>query len=147
MGLINEVEKLLRANATPYIAVDEAKKALFAGAKLRSFHFVVYMQTGRNWLVMCGERTKINKAEMDQWGGIFGEGFAVVYAVRRAAGITFLDAQGNAVAVNAVPAVNPFAGDAAPETPAAKEDARDQVEQAAWAWGVGEGARQLAMWG
>jgi hypothetical protein len=110
MGLIADVEKMLLGLGRRYVAVDEAKKALFAGAKLRSFHFVVYFGEGRNWLLLCGERSRVNRDEMNHWGHIFGDGFAVVYAVRRAAGITFLDAQGNAVAVGTVPAENPLLG-------------------------------------
>jgi hypothetical protein len=110
VGLIADVEKMLRGLGRPYVAVDEAKKALFAGAKLRSFHFVVYFGEGRNWLVLCGERSRVNRDEMDQWGRIFGDGFAAVYAVRRAAGVAFLDAQGNTICTNTVPAANPLTG-------------------------------------
>ena len=52
-------EHYLRANAIPYVAVDEAKRALqrkqsggIAGAsKLKSFDFVVYSESGPNLLV------------------------------------------------------------------------------------------------
>jgi hypothetical protein len=44
-------EDFLRARGTPYVAVDEAKKALFAGAALKSFDFVVYSSGGLNLLV------------------------------------------------------------------------------------------------
>ncbi len=44
-------EDFLRQRGTPYVAVDEAKKALFAGAALKSFDFVVYSSTGQNLLV------------------------------------------------------------------------------------------------
>ena len=44
-------EDFLRARRVPYVAVDEAKKALFADAALKSFDFVVYSATAANLLV------------------------------------------------------------------------------------------------
>src|SRR5277367_4689809 len=44
-------EAFLRDRAIPYVAVDEAKKALFANAKLKSFDFVVYSRSGPNLLI------------------------------------------------------------------------------------------------
>src|ERR1043165_9765394 len=44
-------EDYLRRKGLPYVAVDEAKKALVAGAKLKSFDFVVYRPDGKNLLV------------------------------------------------------------------------------------------------
>ena len=44
-------EAYLREQGIPYVAVDEAKKALFSTAKLKSFDFVVYSKNGRNLLV------------------------------------------------------------------------------------------------
>lgn len=35
----------------PFVAVDEAKRAAFRDAKLKSFDFIVYSQTRPNWLV------------------------------------------------------------------------------------------------
>jgi len=43
-------EDFLRSRGTPYVAVDEAKKALFADAALKSFDFVVYSASGPNLL-------------------------------------------------------------------------------------------------
>ena len=43
-------EAFLREKGIPYVAVDEAKKALFANAKLKSFDFVVYSKNGPNLL-------------------------------------------------------------------------------------------------
>ena len=40
-------EAFLRDRGIPYVAVDEAKKALFANAKLKSFDFVVYSKNGQ----------------------------------------------------------------------------------------------------
>ena len=44
-------EDYLRAKGLPYVAVDEAKKAVFAGASLKSFDFLVYSGSGPNLLV------------------------------------------------------------------------------------------------
>ena len=44
------VEDYLRGKGWPYVAVDEAKKAIFAGASLKSFDFIVYSESGQNLL-------------------------------------------------------------------------------------------------
>lgn len=44
-------EDYLRAKGWPYVAVDEAKKAIFAGVSIKSFDFLVYSATGPNLLV------------------------------------------------------------------------------------------------
>lgn len=44
-------EDYLRAKGWPYVAVDEAKKAIFAGVSIKSFDFVVYSSSGPNLLV------------------------------------------------------------------------------------------------
>ena len=46
----------------PYVAVDEAKRALFSTAKLKSFDFVVYSKTGPNLLVDVKGRSCRNRA-------------------------------------------------------------------------------------
>ncbi len=75
------VENWLKREKLPYIRVDEAKRALFAGARLRSFHFVVYMaKTGPNWLVWAGPLNRECRVDMQQWESIFGEGFVAVIA-------------------------------------------------------------------
>ena len=43
-------EDYLRAKGLPYVAVDEAKKAIFAGAAVKSFDFLVYSSSGANLL-------------------------------------------------------------------------------------------------
>jgi hypothetical protein len=85
-------EDYLRRKGLPYIAVDEAKKALFAGAKLKSFDFVVYRPAGRNLLVDIKGRklppgggtlqnwvTREDIDDLRQWEEIFGEGFAAMF--------------------------------------------------------------------
>src|SRR5512141_2066258 len=85
-------EDYLRRQGLPYIAVDEAKKALFAGAKLKSFDFVVYRPQGQNLLVDVKGRklvpakrggtsafqnwaTREDIDDLRQWQEIFGDGF------------------------------------------------------------------------
>lgn len=86
-------EAYLRHRGIPYVAVDEAKKALFANAKLKSFDFVVYNKSGNNLLVdvkgrSC--RSGVSKRSFEtwtpqrdvedlmQWEQVFGEGFKAV---------------------------------------------------------------------
>ena len=77
------VEQFLRDHHLPYISVDEAKKALFSGAKLRSFHFVVYRPTGRNWLVYAAWLRRESREDLRQWEEIFGSGFIAVHVSQR----------------------------------------------------------------
>ena len=44
-------EDYLRARGWPYVAVDEAKKAIFGASSIKSFDFIVYSQSGSNLLV------------------------------------------------------------------------------------------------
>jgi len=86
-------EAYLREHGVPYVAVDEAKKALFSNARLKSFDFVVYNKNGRNLLVDVKGRQAKGKAsssslqtwttEQDvvdllQWQEVFGDGFTAV---------------------------------------------------------------------
>jgi hypothetical protein len=88
-------EAFLRDRKTPYVAVDEAKKALFADAKLKSFDFVVYSRGGPNLLVDVKGRqartssggrgyetwaTERDIEDLVQWQQVFGEGFTAVLA-------------------------------------------------------------------
>src|SRR5438309_11223897 len=82
-------EAYLRHRGIPYVAVDEAKKALFSNAKLKSFDFVVYSKNGPNLLVdVKGRQMNTPKAksfqtwtterdveDLIQWQQVFGEGF------------------------------------------------------------------------
>jgi hypothetical protein len=85
-------EDYLRRKGLPYIAVDEAKRALFAGAKLKSFDFVVYRPQGKNLLVDVKGRklspksatlqnwaTREDIDDLRQWQDIFGDGFSAVF--------------------------------------------------------------------
>ena len=86
-------EAFLRERRLPYVAVDESKRALFSGAKLKSFDFVVYSRGGPNLLIDVkgrkarGERptfqTWAQRRDVDdlyQWERIFGEEFRSLFA-------------------------------------------------------------------
>jgi hypothetical protein len=83
-------EAFLRDRGTPCVVVDEAKRALFANAKLKSFDFVVYSKSGPNLLVDVKGRKRTSKtarsayetwateqdvADLTQWEQVFGEGY------------------------------------------------------------------------
>ncbi len=87
-------EAYLRERGVPYVAVDEARKALFSNAKLKSFDFVVYSGNGPNLLVDIKGRqlrgrsgsassyqtwaTEQDVADLLQWQQVFGDGFKAV---------------------------------------------------------------------
>jgi hypothetical protein len=88
-------EAFLRHRGVPYVAVDEAKKALFSTAKLKSFDFVVYSKGGPNLLVDVKGRslrdrsalrgyetwaTEQDVSDLMQWEQVFGDGFRAVLA-------------------------------------------------------------------
>lgn len=95
-------ESYLRAQAIPYVAVDEAKRALHrpAGSRpseppgaIKSFDFVVYSGSGHNLLVdVKGRRhrsagrgmqnwvTHDDVTSLRRWQGLFGQGFEAVFA-------------------------------------------------------------------
>ena len=88
-------EAFLRERGIPCVAVDEAKKALFANAKLKSFDFVVYSKNGPNLLVDVKGRqvrdrgsrkgfetwaTEQDVNDLMQWEQVFGEGYKAVLA-------------------------------------------------------------------
>jgi len=87
-------EAYLREKGIPYVAVDEAKKALFSNAKLKSFDFVVYSKSGPNLLVdVKGRQMRNGKSsrsyenwteqrdvdDLLQWQQVFGEGFTAMF--------------------------------------------------------------------
>ena len=94
-------EDYLQTHQIPYVAVDEAKRAAFRDAKLKSFDFIVYSSRGTNWLVdikgrrwatRAGSRRPawenwVTQADLDglqQWQEVFGHGFGglLVFAYR-----------------------------------------------------------------
>ena len=93
-------EDYLRSKALPYVAVDEAKRALFAGASIKSFDFLVYSETGPNLLVDVkgrkfpdstpGRRSRPSRAWENwvtrqdiegllEWEKVFGQDFHAVF--------------------------------------------------------------------
>ena len=90
-------EDYLRCRGWPYVAVDEAKKAIFADAAIKNFDFLVYSQSGRNLLADikgrkfpdkgAGRRQRVSRAwenwvsredveGLQEWEKIFGDDFA-----------------------------------------------------------------------
>jgi len=94
-------EDYLQHQQIPYVAVDEAKRAAFRDAKLKSFDFIVYAAQHTNWLIdikgrrwaQRGKKSRpawenwVTQADLDglsQWEQVFGTGFAalLVFAYR-----------------------------------------------------------------
>jgi hypothetical protein len=84
-------EAYLREQGIPYVAVDEAKRALFANAKLKSFDFVVYSKNGPNLLIDIKGRSALGKGsrqnwateqdveDLAEWQRVFGDGFTALF--------------------------------------------------------------------
>lgn len=84
-------EDFLRGRQIPYVAVDEARRAAFRDAKLKSFDFIVYSPSATNWLAdIKGRRWDgdarprrawenwVTQSDLDgltQWQTVFGDGF------------------------------------------------------------------------
>jgi hypothetical protein len=88
-------EDFLRSRATPYVAVDEAKRTMLGQASIKSFDFVVYSPDGPNLLVDVKGRkfpdsaagrsggtrawenwiTQEDVEGLGDWEAVFGEGF------------------------------------------------------------------------
>jgi hypothetical protein len=97
---IKDVERMLRDRGIPYVSVDEAKKALFAQAKLAAFHFVVYRKTGSNWLLLCDTPHIKARQRMREWEKIFGDGFKAVFCSELKDGIAFRDMKGKRLSLD-----------------------------------------------
>jgi hypothetical protein len=82
------LEYLLRERQEPYVAVDEAKKAIFSGAGIEAFDFLVYRKDGPNHLVLIvhGTPTAEQDALLAEWEKVFGSAFMGVFVCRRASG-------------------------------------------------------------
>ncbi len=86
-------EDYLRGRAVPYVPVDEARRMIFAGDKMKSFDFLVYPGGQRHWLVDVkgrqfpyltrrgGKRyweNWVSQGDIDsmlEWQTVFGEEF------------------------------------------------------------------------
>jgi hypothetical protein len=90
-------EHFLRSNGIPYVAVDEARRALADGHRklpLKSFDFVVYAEGKPNLLIDVKGRkhagttgrqlqnwvTRDDVRSMEKWSAIFGDDFEPAFA-------------------------------------------------------------------
>lgn len=87
-------EHYLRSKQIPYVAVDEARRAIKGQIKLKNFDFVVYGAQGANLLVDVKGRkhsgrsrkqldnwvTEDDVRDLLQWQEVFGEGFRAAFA-------------------------------------------------------------------
>ena len=87
-------EDYVRRCGIPYVNVDEAKRAAFRDAKLKSFDFIVYSSSyrwlvdvkGRRWTTRTSQRratwenwaTEADLEGLAQWEEVFGEQFRAV---------------------------------------------------------------------
>jgi len=88
-------EDFVRSQGWPYVPVDEKKRAIFSGVRVKSFDFIVYPPGVRAWLVdvkgrkfpyeINGSRrywenwvTRGDLEGLKRWEGVFGEGFEPV---------------------------------------------------------------------
>ncbi|UCE62138.1 MAG: HYExAFE family protein [Phycisphaerales bacterium] len=89
-------EDYIRLRAWPYISVNEQKKVIFDGARIKSFDFIVYRPGKTAWLVDIKGRkfpydgkqgrryweNWVTQEDLDglrEWEGVFGEGFEPVF--------------------------------------------------------------------
>lgn len=85
-------EDFIRSCGWPYIPVNEGRKAIFAGSRIKSFDFLVYRPGETAWLVDLKGRkfpyesggskryweNWVTRADLDgleKWQNVFGEGF------------------------------------------------------------------------
>ena len=99
--LRDTVEQYLTDRKIPYVDVNEAKRALFASAKLGAFHFVAYNKnSGPNWLIWAAHLRRQAREDMVAWEKVFGEGFVAVVAKEKLTGeLTFKTLAGEPVEI------------------------------------------------
>jgi len=87
-------EEYLRARGVPYVAVDEARKAVFVGTDVKSFDFLLYPAGAEKLIVDVKGRKFGGKASrrwkcwvgrddvdgMAEWEKVFGDGYRAVFA-------------------------------------------------------------------
>ena len=88
---------MLRASGLPHVAVDEVKRATIRDAKLKSFDFIVYAETGANWLLYVGPRRKSMVEAMGDWEATFGDGFRALFLVSRGDALVYRTLDGETV--------------------------------------------------
>lgn len=92
------LEHFLHHRGVPYVCVDEAKKAIFAGSSLEAFDFLVYCDDGPNHLVLViyqSNPTARQNELLAEWEKVFGPAFVGVFARRLAAGIWVYSLRGS----------------------------------------------------
>jgi hypothetical protein len=85
-ALVSGLEAHLREKGWPYVAVDEAKKAIFSGSNIASFDFLVYSTTGPNLLVLIVTRrpSPAQVQQMTEWEKVFGKDFVAAFTFQAA---------------------------------------------------------------
>lgn len=87
------MEHALATRGRPYVAIDEAKRALFADAERKPFDFIVYRDGDANLLVDVGPRNAASLAKMRTWTKLYSPGFLPAFArTRRDGRIVFVAA-------------------------------------------------------
>jgi len=80
-----DFETYLAEKGWPYVAVAEAKKAIFAH-NIAGFDFLIYSAEGPNLLALLRDPGTVSQADaamMDEWETIFGTDFAAAFVFRR----------------------------------------------------------------
>lgn len=89
-------EDYLRSQGMPYIAVDEAKKAIFSGERIKSFDFLVYGKRRQGFLIDVKGRkfpyqtdgakrywenwvAQEDIDDLERWQGVFGSEFVATF--------------------------------------------------------------------
>ena len=89
------LEDYLRSRGTPYIAVDESRRVIFSGAKIKSFDFLIYPPSGPSLIADVKGRkfpyqsstsnryweNWVTQADLDglrEWEEVFGDGYRAV---------------------------------------------------------------------
>jgi hypothetical protein len=81
-ALVPELEKHLREKGWPYVAVDDAKQAVFANSvSIKAFDYLIYSSIGPNLLVLVITRrpTAEQAEQMQEWQKVFGADFQAVF--------------------------------------------------------------------
>ena len=89
-------EDYVRSRGWPYVPVDEQRKAIFGGARIKSFDYLIYRPAGPAWIVDIkgrkfpydgrgGKRywenwvTREDIEDLHRWDEVFGDGFEPVF--------------------------------------------------------------------
>ena len=77
---VARVEAILRDAGRPFVVVDDAKKAIFAGCQTGNFDLLIYMAEGDHLLATVLPKSRPDptveqQAELRQWARVFGAGF------------------------------------------------------------------------